>query len=323
MKKTIIYVLILLVLLIGAGFYLDVNENEYSSQGGVLPLSSLKKNSGSDVELNNYGPAPEFAAIEKWLNSDPLTMANLQGKVVLIDFWTYSCINCIRTLPYITGWYEKYKDKGFVVVGVHTPEFAFEKDTANVQTALKRHKINYPVAQDNNYGTWNAYSNRYWPAKYLIDQNGDVVYTHFGEGKYQETEQAIQKLLGQSQEKEMAEENTIREVKTPEIYFGLKRLDKNYAPELLGQWQSSDESAKLVGTNGAIRLNFYAQDVHMVARSDSGAVVKVFIDGKRVDTLEIKESKLYTLFEGVNSKPRVLELEIEGAGFEAFTFTFG
>ena len=145
----------------------------------------------------DYGPAPEFAKIEKWLNTEPLTISSLRGKVVLVDFWTYTCINCIRTLPYVKSWHEKYKDKGLVVVGVHTPEFPFERSTPNVVDALKKFGIEYPVAQDNRYATWGAYRNRYWPAAYLIDKQGRIVYTHFGEGNYKETEATIQKLLAQ------------------------------------------------------------------------------------------------------------------------------
>lgn len=139
--------------------------------------------------------APELAQINQWLNSPPLTLAGLRGKVVLVDFWTYSCINCLRTLPYVTSWHAKYKDQGLVVIGVHTPEYAFERKTANVETALKRFGIQYPVAQDNQYGTWKAYNNQYWPAAYLIDRTGKVVLTHFGEGGYEEMEAAIKRLL--------------------------------------------------------------------------------------------------------------------------------
>jgi len=142
-------------------------------------------------------PAPNFAGIEKWLNSDPLTIQQLQGKVVLVDFWTYTCINCIHTLPYVTSWYDKYKDQGLVVVGVHTPEYPFERSTANVKDAIKRFNIHYPVAQDNRYATWEAYNNQYWPAYYLIDKSGKIVYTHFGEGDYAETEATIKRLLAQ------------------------------------------------------------------------------------------------------------------------------
>ncbi|SFF59337.1 Cytochrome oxidase Cu insertion factor, SCO1/SenC/PrrC family [Duganella sp. CF458] len=143
--------------------------------------------------------APEFSGITHWLNSEPLTIKQLRGKVILVDFWTYDCINCINTLSHVVQWHDKYKDKGLVVVGVHTPEYAFERKTENVRTALKRFDIRYPVAQDNRYATWNAYNNRYWPAFYLVNKKGQVVYTHFGEGQYQQTEARIQQLLAQTE----------------------------------------------------------------------------------------------------------------------------
>ncbi|KQZ38883.1 thioredoxin family protein [Duganella sp. Root1480D1] len=143
--------------------------------------------------------APEFSSITEWLNSAPLTMKQLRGKVILVDFWTYDCINCINTLSHVVQWHDKYKDKGLVVIGVHTPEYAFERKTENVRTALKRFDIRYPVAQDNRYATWNAYNNRYWPAFYLVNKKGQVVYTHFGEGQYEQTEARIQQLLAQTE----------------------------------------------------------------------------------------------------------------------------
>lgn len=139
--------------------------------------------------------APGFSGIDRWLNSPPLDLQGLRGKVVLVDFWTYTCINCIRTLPHVKSWHEKYKDQGLVVVGVHTPEYPFERSTANVQAAIKRFGIAYPVAQDNRYATWQAYANQYWPAVYLIDRQGRIGYTHFGEGAYAETEARIRALL--------------------------------------------------------------------------------------------------------------------------------
>jgi len=139
--------------------------------------------------------APNFVGISNWLNSGPLNLADLHGKVILVDFWTYGCINCARTLPHVTRLYDAYKDRGLVVVGVHTPEFPFEKVTSNVQTAVKRHGIKYPVAQDNDYATWNAYHNQYWPAQYIIDRNGTIVFEHAGEGQYDKIERTIQKLL--------------------------------------------------------------------------------------------------------------------------------
>lgn len=139
--------------------------------------------------------APEFTGLGQWFNSEPLTMQQLRGKVVMVDFWTYGCINCVRTLPHVTKLYEKYKDKGLVIVGIHTPEFAFERSVSNVQTALKRHSITYPVAQDNDFATWKAYRNQYWPAQYIVDRSGKVVYTHAGEGAYEEMDRLIGKLL--------------------------------------------------------------------------------------------------------------------------------
>nr|WP_082902561.1 thioredoxin family protein [Paraburkholderia ginsengiterrae] len=149
-----------------------------------------------DRPLTNAS-APELTGISNWINSDPLTLQQLRGKVVLVDFWTYTCINCINTLPYVKSWNEKYKDQGLTVIGVHTPEYPFERDTGNVKTAVKRFGITYPVAQDNSYATWRAYGNEYWPAFYLIDKTGKIVYTHFGEGDYAKTEAEIQTLLAQ------------------------------------------------------------------------------------------------------------------------------
>ena len=149
--------------------------------------------------LADHGPAPELAGIEAWLNSAPLTMRSLRGKVVLVDFWTFGCGNCVSTLPYVTAWYERFKDQGLVVLGVHTPEFPFERPTASVRAAVERFGITYPVAQDNGYATWKAYDNHYWPAQYLVDRHGTIVRKHFGEGQYDEMEAAIRALLAPSE----------------------------------------------------------------------------------------------------------------------------
>ncbi|WP_198117419.1 thioredoxin family protein [Massilia rhizosphaerae] len=141
--------------------------------------------------------APEFAGIDHWINSAPLTMQQLRGKVVLVDFWTYDCINCQHVLPYVKAWHQQYKDQGLVVVGVHTPEYGFERNLDNLKAAVQRNAISFPVAQDNRYATWSAYDNRFWPAFYLVDKQGQVVYTHFGEGDYAQTEATIRKLLAQ------------------------------------------------------------------------------------------------------------------------------
>lgn len=150
------------------------------------------------VALDTLGPAPELRGIAHWINSEPLTLESLRGKVVLVEFWTFGCINCQRTLPYVTTWYDTYKDEGFVVIGVHTPEFAYEYETANVEQAVAEHGIGYPVAQDNEFKTWRAYDNHYWPAHYFIDAEGNIRYLHIGEGKYEESELVIQQLLAEA-----------------------------------------------------------------------------------------------------------------------------
>lgn len=165
----------------------------YATLAAACALAATMAGASAAVPLG--AAAPEFTGIEKWLNSEPLTMQQLKGKVVLVDFWTYTCINCVNTLPYVKAWHQKYQTQGLAVVGVHTPEFPHERSTDNVRTAIKRFDIRYPVAQDNRYATWEAYGNRYWPALYLFDRNGKLVYTHFGEGAYGETEAKIQQLL--------------------------------------------------------------------------------------------------------------------------------
>ena len=142
-------------------------------------------------------PAPEFIQLTGWLNSAPLSIASQRGKVVLVEFWTYSCINCLRNLPHVSKWHDQYKAQGLSVVGIHTPEYPFEKEPRNVAAAVKRLDVHYPVAQDNQYATWNAFSNKYWPAVYLIDRKGTIRYQHFGEGRYKETDQAIRQLLAE------------------------------------------------------------------------------------------------------------------------------
>ncbi|MBP6859600.1 MAG: cytochrome c biogenesis protein DipZ [Candidatus Magasanikbacteria bacterium] len=296
--------------------------------------------------LPNYGSAPDFKNIAAWVNTDkPLTMDNLKDKVVLIDFWTYSCINCIRTLPYITSWYEKYKDQGFVVIGVHTPEFEFEKVLDNVKTATKRYSINYPVALDNNFGTWNNYNNHYWPAHYLIDKAGNIRYYHFGEGKYEETEAAIAQLLGAdgpTTTKQADEDN--KKIGTPEIYFGTDRLEylssaqspsqsgtgfklpttleKNHFA-LQGNWQFSSDHITLLQNNGTIKMNFFAGKIHMVTKANKPTSVQITVDGHKQNPVLISSSDLYTLFDSEDYAQHEITIEIPEAGLEVYTFTFG
>ena len=173
-----------------------LNRRQFSA---VLAASTLaapwSARAAAPDALRDYGAAPEFTGLGTWLNSPALTLAALRGKVVLVDFWTFGCVNCANTLPHVVRWDAQYRDQGLVVVGIHTPEFAYEKSSANVQAALGRFGIRFPVAQDNDFATWKAYSNRYWPAFYLVDKTGRVRRQHFGEGEYAQTEQAIRTLL--------------------------------------------------------------------------------------------------------------------------------
>lgn len=315
----------------------------------IVDMTDPNKTDKMKLRLKNYGPAPEFNGIFKWLNlsdnKESLNLSELKGKVVLIDFWTYSCINCIRTLPYITKWYDTYRDKGFVVIGVHTPEFAFEKETKNVQTAIKRHGIYYPVAQDNDFGTWNAYKNRYWPAHYLLDKNGDIVYVHFGEGAYDTTERVIQQLL---EVDNTPTSNSILEEthrpQSPEMYFGSSRRE-NLSPAqkansqdttyqlpneltlntfaVSGQWRFGEEKAVCTQAPCSIKLHFSAKDLHMVAYSKEKVKLTLLLDGKTIPGIEISDSELYTLFKGLQSGEHIIEILIPTSGFEIFTFTFG
>lgn len=166
--------------------------------GGLLVAGSATSQGTVQADqLPDFGPAPEFVGIERWFNSEPLTMQALRGRVVLIDFWTYACINCVRTLPHINRWARTYTPEGLTLVGVHTPEFPFERPARNVEGAMRRYGVEHPVAQDNRYATWKAYNNQYWPATYLIDVNGRIRYKHFGEGEYERTESVIRALLAQ------------------------------------------------------------------------------------------------------------------------------
>ena len=286
---------------------------------GPSPLA-VAESDGDDAalaeavaDLPNAGPAPEVREISEWFNTEPLTLAGLRGKVVLVDFWTYSCVNCVRTLPHLRAWHAEYADDGLVILGVHTPEFAFEADPGNVGDAVKDLGIEYPVALDPDYGTWTAYRNRFWPAKYLIDRNGDVRYAHFGEGAYSETENLIRLLLGEpetaaTRSAAIPEERDTSVVhgggQTPESYLGYQRLDRFGAPRQLRRDEPADYAApfslpadhvaldgRLVMTaeyteavrDGSIHLNFEGRDVFLVLeRSGATGGVEVLLDGEAV-----------------------------------------
>lgn len=318
----------------------------------LFPSSEPSPSSDTSMNLPKITRAPELTGTGEWFNSDPVTLAELKGKVVLLDFWTYSCINCIRTLPYIQGYWERYKDTGkFVVLGVHTPEFAFEKLPENVRDAINRHGLTYPVVQDNDFGTWRAFANRYWPAKYLIDADGYIRYTHFGEGAYVETDEAIGSLLGEIgfdlQGTMRAPEESERKPRSPETYlssrswpaFGSAKGDPDaaihtYLPVktlqlnkyyLTGDWQLVDDEHQVNRSeNAGIVMMFQGGEANLVLGSETGApiTVDVFVDGTKTKTLTVDHHDLYNLFSGTYGEHTV-RLEVKQQGLQAFAWTFG
>lgn len=266
---------------------------------------------------NSELPLPDLSGATAWINSPALTPASLRGKVVLLDFWTYSCINCLRTLPYIKAWYDKYKDSGLVVVGVHTPEFPFEKDESNVRKAVHDLGISYPVAMDNDYAIWRNFNNEYWPADYFVDATGHIRYHHFGEGNYEESEKWIRNLLKEADRRplpaaatEIAATGTEAppdsdDVQSPETYIGYERAQGFASPgglnhdkpqqyqapgelnrnqwALDGQWRDAGQIATLLSPTGKIVYRFHARDLHLVlgpAKTGSPVHFRVTIDGK-------------------------------------------
>ena len=312
---------------------------------------------GGDREASDLpvlGDAPEIVGTQRWFNTPggrALSLSSLRGEVVLIDFWTYSCINCLRTLPYLRAWDERYRDDGLRVIGVHSPEFPFERDAANVEDAVRRNDLGYAVAQDNEFATWNAYGNRFWPAKYLIDAEGNVRYTHFGEGAYDETETAIRELLadaGSDRLGESAEARTdsANPAATPESYLGADRADRfvngpivpgrrmfklpESAPELLppdhlayeGEWRIRGSHA-VAGRDARLHLRFRGRKVFLVLGTPGGPRdVAVFVDGRRLRTVEVRGYRLHELVSLPRNGTHALALRMQ-PGTEAYAFTFG
>jgi cytochrome c biogenesis protein CcdA/thiol-disulfide isomerase/thioredoxin len=291
-----------------------MSGNNQAMTGG--PAMMAKKPAGSP-DLPVEGQMPPLTGITEWINSPALTAESLRGKVVLIDFWTYSCINCLRAIPYVRAWAEKYKDEGLVVIGVHAPEFAFEKDLRNVKRAVGDLAIKYPVAVDNDYAVWRAFNNRYWPAHYFIDAKGNIRHHHFGEGNYEQSERVIQKLLAEAGKPVAGQlvsmrvnasgaqaASDMKDVLSPETYLGYERAENFVSPggfkqdaandykpgeprlnewSLGGAWTVTNEHASLDREGGSIVYRFHARDLHLVlAPSAEGKPVRfrVTIDGK-------------------------------------------
>ena len=352
---------------------LATSSSSTSTVSATAPVTTLSQTTQDRVRGKSalYPKAPEITSPSGFINTGgvPITFSQFKGKkVVLVDFWTYSCINCQRTLPYVKAWYAKYHDQGLEIVSIHTPEFAFEHVLKNVQQAVTDDGIQYPVVLDNDYGTWTAFGNQYWPRKYLIDIDGYVVYDHAGEGSYDETEAAIQKAL-----KERATVLGITEnlsgtatpvgvvttnsalVGSPETYFGSGRneylgngavgqagtqtlvlpdtVSRNQL-YLTGTWKFTSEYAESQGAKSAITYKFQARDVYLVASSGAGTKVTVLLDGKPVGsnagddvasdgTLTVKANRLYKVVHLPDYGEHTLELQVQGGGLDAYTFTFG
>jgi cytochrome c biogenesis protein CcdA/thiol-disulfide isomerase/thioredoxin len=330
--------------------------------GGAVEAGASELEQGLDLPV--LGPAPDFLGTQEWFNTggEALSIDELtaQGRIVLIDFWTYTCINCIRTLPYLRAWDATYRDDGLTIVGVHTPEFPFERDAGNVAEAIEQNGIDYPVVQDNEFGTWDAFGNQYWPAKYLIDADGDVRYVHFGEGAYEITEEAIRTLLAEAGSEDLgagAKASTERispGLTTPETYLGAARaqgwLNGPIRPgsedfgeggaalpsdgfAYSGRWRISRESAT-AGPGAAIDARFGARRVFCVLGSPGEPrEMRVLLDGHPIpDELAgadvqdgvatIDEQRLYRLVELPRAERHTLTLEPE-PGIAGYAFTFG
>jgi cytochrome c biogenesis protein CcdA/thiol-disulfide isomerase/thioredoxin len=335
-----------------------------SERTPMLPHSASQASLLAAAEkLPDLGPAPEFTDTEDWFNTPgdhPLTLTGLHGRVVLIDFWTYTCINCIRTLPYLEAWNADYGHEGLTIVGVHTPEFQFEHEAGNVQNAIERFGIHYPVVQDNEYGTWNAYGNEYWPADYLIDTHGDVRYTSFGEGDYSGTESAIRALLAQAGDRVGAASHPTGVIKpseeaTPETYLGTARAQgwvngpkgglHDYGEQLPaslalndfaygGSWNIQGQPAEAV-TGAQIEAEVQAKNVYLVLSSAGRKPrrMQVLLDGRPIPAalagadvhdgyVTVTRERLYSLVSLPHNERHRLVLRL-ASGLTGYSFTFG
>lgn len=312
MKSEIKSALILgIIIAVGIGIMSVVfsSFDEAESTNTLTGINSVLK-----IDKSGFKMAPDLVGIAHYLNTTPEKLSKeIKGKVVLYDIWTYSCINCVRTLPYITAWDEKYSDEGLLIVGVHSPEFEFEKDPENVKMSIDKHGINYPVVLDNDMETWKAFENRYWPRKYIADHEGYLRYDHIGEGGYKDTEKIIQQLLEERATAlgvQMASANSLVDIdefehsmfRTPELYFGYKFAqnrnqlgsEEGFQPGKtisysepssidlhkfypIGDWRNYEDSMELVSPTGTIKLLYNAKEVNIV--TDGNAELKIYLDG--------------------------------------------
>lgn len=349
--------------MLGAIIILSVGLMIYNDSFSAESIPSTEANTKSTQSnlingVANPYAAPKIAGITAWINSEPLVLAQLKGKVVLIDFWTYSCINCIRTLPYIKDWYEKYHNKGLVIIGIHAPEFDFEKNLDNVKKGVAKFGIKYPVALDNNFETWQNFNNRFWPAHFLINREGVVVYEHFGEGEYDVTENNIRLLLGLGNTVNTENNNhNVSSNQTPETYLGYARADRYTSPEsithdsaasytfpktlsenswaLSGKWSVNAQDVVSIDKKSAIKIHFNGKKVFVVMGNSTGKAIQVnlLLNGESVVNekgKDVKDSSIrvqdHALYEAIvlpHTGSGILELIASDPGLEVYTFTFG
>ena len=317
--------------------------------GGIVTDQNRQLSNCTDGgrQLQDCGPAPEIRGIAQWLNSPPLDIGSLRGKVVLIDFWAYSCINCQRSIPHVAAWYNTYSDYGFTVIGIHTPEYAFEKVPGNVADGAQGLAITYPIALDNGFSTWTNYRNRYWPARYLIDANGSVRHIKFGEGDYDVTERLIRQLLADANSSVKLPPATLtsdtmpRAAQTPETYLsvgkevnygGTGKYDQSVAtfvypptqPDdsfaLSGSWILDYQGATANSDNSSIRLNYHAENVYIVAGGTGTLTVRQ--NGKTTTFPITGPPNLHEIVAAQQSGPGTLEVRAD-RGLEVFSFTYG
>ena len=356
-------IMIVIGLAVLGTIFVSLDESDLINQN--MGINSFLK-----LDESEFKKAPNLVGIAHYLNTTPEELTKeIEKSVVLYDIWTYSCINCIRTLPYITSWDEKYSDQGLLIVGIHSPEFEFEKNPENVKIAIEKYNINYPVVLDNDMKTWKAFENNYWPRKYIADHEGNIRYDHIGEGGYQETEKIIQQLLDERANAFGVKTSPIISLvsieefehtlfRTPELYFGYKfaqnrnqlgsqegfqpsrtvtyteptniELNKFYP---IGNWKNHEDGMELTTLNGSIKLSFNAKEVNIV--TENNAQLEIFLDGVPLtekysgtdivsgNQLIVSDPGMYNIINSDTSISHIMEIQIKGKGFQAFTFTFG
>jgi thiol-disulfide isomerase/thioredoxin len=329
---------------------LETSDAVANRLAALRPRSPFERAAQTRVKLRDYGPAPDFVGTQRWFNSRPLSLKQLRGRVVLIDFWTYTCINCIRTLPHLVAWDARYRRAGLTIVGVHSPEFSFEHDAGNLARAIAQNGIQYPVVQDNNLATWSAWRNEFWPADYLIDARGHVRAAHFGEGDYREIENEIRTLLADAGARDLgadahpAKTYDPTNQATPETYLGLARADRflpgpalrgtrvytRYRGRLplshfsfAGLWSLTDESAT-AGAGAQLYGEVAGKDVYLVLSPppQGAGTVRVTVDGRLEKVLHVTGQRLYHLLSRPHPGEHSLRLDFS-RGVAGYAFTFG